>query len=101
MFKGRAASRRYISCEDCDEALDLYSLCCVCVWRSERAADWQPSPGHTQVLIWPGTVPDPQPVAGPEIATTSGRVTNVTRHTTLEMTAVCGGPSFDAAWIFC
>lgn len=29
---------------------------------------WQPSPGHTQVPIWPGAVPDPQPVAGPEVA---------------------------------
>ena len=27
---------------------------------------WQPSPGHTQIPIWPGAVPDPQPVAGPE-----------------------------------
>ena len=27
---------------------------------------WQPSPGHTQVPIWPGAVPDPQPVGGPE-----------------------------------
>src|SRR5215470_14360627 len=27
---------------------------------------WQPSPGHTQVPIWPGTVPDAQPVPGPE-----------------------------------
>jgi acetyl esterase/lipase len=30
---------------------------------------WQPSPGHTQVSIWPGAVPDPQPVPGPEYAT--------------------------------
>ncbi len=30
---------------------------------------WQPSPGHAQVPIWPGTVPDPQPVPGPEYAT--------------------------------
>jgi len=30
---------------------------------------WQPSPGHTQVLIWPGTPPDAQPVAGPEYTT--------------------------------
>ena len=29
---------------------------------------WQPSPGHTQVLIWPGAAPDAQPVAGPEVA---------------------------------
>jgi acetyl esterase/lipase len=27
---------------------------------------WQPSPGHTEVPIWPGAVPDQQPVAGPE-----------------------------------
>ena len=27
---------------------------------------WQPSPGHTQIPIWPGTAPDPQPVKGPE-----------------------------------
>jgi len=25
---------------------------------------WQPSPGHTQVPIWPGAAPDAQPVAG-------------------------------------
>ncbi len=28
---------------------------------------WQPSPGHTQVPIWPKAAPDPQPVAGPEM----------------------------------
>ena len=33
---------------------------------------WQPSPGHTQVPIWPGSVPDPQPVEGPEFATAPG-----------------------------
>jgi acetyl esterase/lipase len=27
---------------------------------------WQPSPGHTQAPIWPGVVPDAQPVEGPE-----------------------------------
>lgn len=31
---------------------------------------WQPSPGHTQVPIWPGAAPDPQPIAGPEYAVT-------------------------------
>lgn len=35
---------------------------------------WQPSPGHTQVPIWPGTVPDAWPVAGPEVATTSDKL---------------------------
>ena len=31
-----------------------------------QAHDWEPSPGHTQIPIWPSTVPDAQPVAGPE-----------------------------------
>ncbi len=30
---------------------------------------WQPSPGHTRIPIWPGTVPDAQPVPGPEYVT--------------------------------
>jgi len=29
-------------------------------------AVWQPSPGHTQVLLWPSTVPDAQAMPGPE-----------------------------------
>jgi hypothetical protein len=31
---------------------------------------WQPLPGHSQVRIWPGVAPDPQPVRGPEVAET-------------------------------
>jgi acetyl esterase/lipase len=31
---------------------------------------WQPSPGHTQVPIWPGTPPDAHPMKGPEISAT-------------------------------
>jgi acetyl esterase/lipase len=52
---------------------------------------WQPSPGHTQIPIWPGAAPDPQPIAGPENVATdtkdlvAGRpwiyVSNVTRPT--------------------
>jgi acetyl esterase/lipase len=34
---------------------------------------WQPSPGHTQTPIWPGAVPDAQPVAGPEVSKTTGK----------------------------
>jgi acetyl esterase/lipase len=31
---------------------------------------WQPSPGHTQVSIWPaGAVPDARPITGPEVQT--------------------------------
>ena len=29
---------------------------------------WQPARGHTQVPIWPGAIPDAQPVAKPEYA---------------------------------
>jgi len=32
---------------------------------SAQTSTWQPSPGHTQVAIWPGTVPDAQRI-GPE-----------------------------------
>jgi acetyl esterase/lipase len=31
-----------------------------------HAAPWQPSPGHTQLPLWPGKVPDAVPVPGPE-----------------------------------
>jgi acetyl esterase/lipase len=31
---------------------------------------WQPSPGHAQIPIWPGAVPDAQPVKGPEVSAT-------------------------------
>ncbi len=35
-----------------------------------RQVGWQPEPGHTQVPIWPGDVPDARPVDGPEVAGT-------------------------------
>jgi acetyl esterase/lipase len=43
----------------------------VCAGLSAQTNVWQPSPGHAQVPIWPGAVPDPQPVPGPEQATTT------------------------------
>jgi acetyl esterase/lipase len=68
------------------------SLLVACGGLSAQQTTWQPSPGHTQVSIWPGPAPDPQPVAGPEAAATSGKefliagkpavsVSNVTRPT--------------------
>src|SRR5207245_849862 len=53
----------------------IFAVCVVFALGGLRAqtTGWRPSPGHTQVPIWPGTVPDPQPVAGPEVATTSGK----------------------------
>ena len=34
---------------------------------------WQPSPGHTQVPIWPGAAPDARPVKGQEAVETTGK----------------------------
>lgn len=31
---------------------------------------WQPSPGHTQMPIWPGVIPDARPIAGREMSGT-------------------------------
>ena len=72
----------------------IFALCVVSALGSLNAQKfaWQPSPGHTQIPIWPGKVPDPQPVAGPEFAESSGNnflvagrpavgVSNVTRPT--------------------
>jgi len=45
-----------------------YALCaCFAIGDlSAQTAAWQPSPGHTQLKIWPGAVPDAQPVEGQE-----------------------------------
>jgi acetyl esterase/lipase len=40
---------------------------------SAQQIAWQPSPGHSQVLIWPGAVPDARSIAGPEVAKTTGK----------------------------
>ena len=44
---------------------------------------WQPSPGHTQVPIWPGTPPDAQfgPPANTETVPEPGEIDNVSRPT--------------------
>jgi acetyl esterase/lipase len=72
----------------------IFAICVVFAARSLCAQHpvWQPSPGHTEVPIWPGRVPDPQPVASPESAETTTKpwrdtgklatgVHNVTRPT--------------------
>ena len=55
----------------------------ACGSLSAQTNVWQPSPGHTQVPIWPGAVPDAQPVPGPEY------VTNVTPTAGMPWIAVC------------
>ena len=53
----------------------IVALCVVFAFSGLNAQTpvWQPSPGHTQIPIWPGAAPDPQPVAGPEISKSSGK----------------------------
>ncbi|MDQ2924318.1 MAG: alpha/beta hydrolase, partial [Acidobacteriota bacterium] len=47
-------------------------IVCACGGLSAQKPVWQPSPGHTQLQIWPGAVPDARPVVGPEAATRTG-----------------------------
>ena len=44
----------------------LCALFAVSHLSAQKKPAWQPSPGHTQIPIWPEAVPDAQPVAGPE-----------------------------------
>ena len=44
----------------------VFVLCAVFTYAGLAAQDWQPSLEHTQIPLWPGAAPDPQPVKGPE-----------------------------------
>lgn len=45
----------------------LFALCALFAASCAQAADvWRPSPGHVQMPIWPGAVPDARPLAEPE-----------------------------------
>jgi len=50
---------------------------------AQKNSGWQPSPGHTQVAIWPGTAPDAQfgPLPNTETMPETGEVDNVSRPT--------------------
>lgn len=51
----------------------IFAFCVVFAFVDLRAQTnvWQPSPGHTQIPIWPGAAPDAEPVPGPENYTTT------------------------------
>lgn len=67
----------------------IFFFCAVFAFARLHAQTnlWQPSPGHTQVPIWPGTPPDARPAPGPESMRTTPSpgpvlfVENVTRPT--------------------
>jgi len=42
------------------------SLLVVCASVHADPMVWQPAAGHTQIPLWPGTVPDARPMPGPE-----------------------------------
>jgi hypothetical protein len=46
-----------------------------------QADGWQPSPGHVQIPIWPGAVPDAIPDPKPESADSGGGANHVSRPT--------------------
>jgi acetyl esterase/lipase len=62
-------------------SLGLYVFSAV-LSLGAQTAPWQPSPGHAQVPIWPGTAPDAQPVPGPEAMTIDSDFFVAGRHVT-------------------
>lgn len=46
--------------------LSFLSVICACGSLSAQTKAWQPSPGHTQLPIWPGAPPDAKPLQGAE-----------------------------------
>jgi acetyl esterase/lipase len=50
-----------------------FSLGCATAQATAQTSDWQPSPGHTQIPIWPAEPPDARPAAGPETAKTESK----------------------------
>ena len=52
----------------------IFAICLTYILGdlSAQKLDWQPSPGHTQVPIWPDTPPDAQPAKEKEFALSSG-----------------------------
>lgn len=61
-------------------AISAFTL--ICAYSQAHSAVWEPSSGHEQVPIWPGTAPDTVPDAKPESAGVNGvTVTDVSRPT--------------------
>lgn len=70
----------------------FFGLLFACVGAHAAEAAWQPSAGHVQVPLWPGTPPDMQAMPGPEKTETSPdllagkHVTNITNVSQPTMT---------------
>ena len=46
--------------------LSVCGVIATCCGLPGQHAEWQPSPGHTQMPIWPGAIPHARAAAGPE-----------------------------------
>jgi acetyl esterase/lipase len=59
----------------------VYLILLACAHSPARADVWQPSSGHVQVPIWPGSIPDASPNPKPESGDPDGGAFNVSRPT--------------------
>jgi acetyl esterase/lipase len=59
-----------VSYRVCVALLVLAALAAGAPERAAAQTPWQPSPGHTQLPIWPGAAPDAKAVAGREVSGT-------------------------------
>lgn len=50
----------------------LLALCLTAAIAHPQQTGWRPTPGHPQIPIWPGAIPDATPVLGPETVEISG-----------------------------
>ena len=50
----------------------LFLALCFLTAAHAQTIGWQPSPGHTQIPIWPGAIPDAAPILGPETVEVTG-----------------------------
>jgi acetyl esterase/lipase len=76
-FEGRRRARRVGRCALLAACLIAFTRSAGATAPAAHAAVWQPSPGHVQAPIWPGTPPDFVPDPTPE----SGASTHVSRPT--------------------
>jgi len=65
-FEGQRRSRRVGHRELFAACLTAFISSAAATAPATRAAVWQPSPGHVQMAIWPGTPPDLVPDPKPE-----------------------------------
>ena len=70
---GAGPRARVHACEVTVRLLRSFTIafCLLAPLGAPRAqtSTWQPSPGHVQLPVWPGAVPDARPAAAPETAT--------------------------------